>query len=758
MGKKREDEPLNKNTQATSDKRYEETRVPASSLQQALDYGYTSVQERSLTDYLNILFRNWLVIVTLTIVGFGLAFHHNHTAPRIFRSTALVNIGTYVPPVEGPTGDSLREETRRTNYISTQARLLKSYTIAERVLKTFPNIRAKLDPEFSAAPDNQNVAPSVLQAYLGKVTFQPIDGTTLVKVSAATTNSDFSADIANAHVKVFIGLVQEQRKESANINLEFLKSKLEEATQKVKTAEEKRIAYVEEHNLNIIGTELTDEIFTQKYQGLTNSLNKAIYEKNAAEAAYLASKSSGGSGGSVARDEFNLARLESELKQTQQRLKDRFHPEVIGLENQIKATKYAMKASAKQRIKQARERYFASEAQENKLRSEFKKLNSEQIDKSKHKVAHDALQQEVQSTREVQKSIAKRLEEAMINAESTQETVVLVDKAYASAYPVSPNVRSNLWKGCLLGLIAGLLVALLLDFIDNKVHSVHDLQQALSVPVLGVVPQFSKEVLKLSSTYMERHAQHNSDHSAAAEMTFSHVNPVPLVSAPFSAESESVRSILATLTAHDGTANPRSLLITSGQKSDGKTTISLNLATALAQVGERTLLIDADLRLPSVHKYFDLSRHTPGLLECLTENKDPGEVILQSSVEHLDLLMPGGPCTNPASLLKSNAMGELIDMLSEEYDYIIIDSPPIGPVADSLILARHVDGAAVVIRSGETSRSLAESAVVRLRQVGTHIFGVVLNDASKGETYWRSGYHRTYSSSYNSAYNKQIES
>lgn len=727
-------------------------QLPLSSLQRALDYGYAQTEERSIVDYLSVLLRHWLVVVTLAGVGLGLAFHYNHNAPRIFQSSALVNIGTYVPPVEGPTGEQLREETRRSNYISTQARLLKSYTIAERVLLQFPDIRAQLDPAFKADPKNPSadVPGSVLQSYLGHVSFKALQGTTLVQVFASSTDPRLSANIANAHVKAFISLVQEQRKEGANKNISFLQAKVAEANAKVEELETRRIAYIEKNNLNIIGSTMSDEIFAQKYKGLLDSLNTSNLGRNNAETVYRALQNSRGIDNSIVQERLTIERLKAELQQATRQYSNRLHPVIIDLQNKIKASERALQKVSKEKINMAREQFNAASMQENRLLEEFEQLNNEQLQQSKHRVTHDALLQEVASAREVQKSIAKRLEEAMINAESTQETVMLVDQAYPSAFPVSPNVSSNLWKGAFLGLLAGLIVAFLLDFVDNKVHSIHDLQQAMHVPVLGVVPQFSKEVIRLSSTYKSRISVPDEDtfNSMVADMTFNHTNPVPLVSAPFSVESEAVRSILATLTAPTGTRSARTLLITSGQKGDGKTTIALNLATALAQVGERTLLIDADLRLPSVHKYFELSRHARGLLECLTENEDPSQTLLPTSVENLTLMMPGGPCTNPASLLKSDSMGQLLQMLAQEFDFIIIDSPPVGAVADSLLLARHVDGVAVVVRSGETSRGLAESAVVRLRQVGARILGVVLNDATRGESYWRAGYNSKYGTNY----------
>ncbi len=316
-------------------------------------------------------------------------------------------------------------------------------------------------------------------------------------------------------------------------------------------------------------------------------------------------------------------------------------------------------------------------------------------------------------------------------------------------------------------MLFGVLLALLLDYWDNIVRSPRDLEKSVHIPVLGVVPGFSKEVRNIgtdlglrssdeteasleSLTNAELDILEAASDLSSIEQAARRGTSIPLVSAPFSDESEAFRGILATLTSTTaGAEGARSILITSGQQGDGKTTLAINLAIALAQMSERTLLIDADLRLASVHKYFGLERGESGLVECIAEQRDPSQAIIASGVENLSIMLAGSESTNPASLLRSKQMKALIDLLKSEFDYLIIDTPPVGPVADALLLSRHVDGVAVVVRSGETPKPVAEAAIRRLKQVGANIVGMVLNDAKRSEGYWRSGYNNyNYGGSY----------
>ncbi len=733
---------------------------------------YTSDDSSSkpLTEYPLLVLKHWPIVLVMLIIGVGAAMYQTSRTPRLYRSSAMLNIGTYVPPLEGPISASLREQTSKQNYQNTQIRLLKSITLANKVLEENEEILRFLD---RTTYDNRQgiekkpeIPVQTLQRYLGLVTFQSIPRTDLVMIYATTTSSVMSAEIANAHSDAFISLVKERRQSAANVNMNFLRERYEDISAKVEEAENRLLKHAKKHALGITSNELVETTFANKYKGLVSNLNQAIAQKAQLEAEYRELRRSKGvsaigTAGSLEGEVIGLAKMQSRYDQLRRRLSDRNSPVLKDLEYDIKASRDALRQAGKFRVQEARNQYQAAADRVRFLRNEFEDLHEEQIQISNHKVEKDKLLQDVTSLKEVQSSLAKRLEDAMINAQSTQDTVTLVDKAFASAHHISPNERSNMWTGGLLGALLGVVLIFLLDYVDNRVRSVKDLQTSTRTPVLGVVPGFSKEILKLSKPVGRRRSEYGMDgeyHTRIVEsdevfdkptsqvasgqaptVVLDKNSPILPVSAPFSAESESFRAILATLTSA-GDYSPRKILVTSGQQGDGKTTLAVNLAASLAQMSEKTLLIDADLRLPNVCKYFGLSKKLKGISDYLCGEIELDEAIINGGLPDLSLLLAGSPRSNPASLVRSEKMAELLDSLMEHYDYVIVDSPPIGPVADSLLLAQHVDGVAVVIRSGETSKTVAESAVARLRQVGANVLGLVLNDTQRNQQYWKRGY------------------
>ncbi len=717
-----------------------ESSAPESRIQLALDYVQDGQdgEERTLRDYPAVLLRYWPLILACVLLGASISWYKTTKTTKLYRSTSLINIGTYVPPVDGPTGDILKEETRRQTYANTQIRLLRSYTLAERVLRDHPQILESVSPKLDLQA-NESIPVPTLQAYLGSISFYALPETTLVEIYATTDNPQKSANFANAHAKSFTALVKERRQKAANVNLQFLQERYEEASKQLEQAERARIAYAERNAISVSSNEVAEQNYASKYSGLVSNLNRAIAEKSRAEAEYRELRRSRGvsglsGGGGMQNQQVKLAQLRAEYDSVVGITKNRRHPIAQQLKTQVETLEDTLEELGKQQIRNARSQYLSASDQVSYLKSEFERLRNEQIEMSRHKVEHDRLKQAVRSAREVQKTIATRLEDALINAQSNQETVALVDSAFAPNSHISPNMTSNVSSGALVGLLLGLVLALLLDYFDTRVHSLKDLQYSVQAPVLGYIPEFSKTASRSeygAGKRGQKEAPVGAEHSQQ-------------VFAPSSAESESVRSILATLSGTLPNYGPRIVLVTSGQKGDGKTTLAVNLAVSLAQVNERTLLIDGDLRLPSVHKYFGVERTENGLSDCLGKDVDASKVIKETEVENLSVMPAGHRAANPTALLRSNKMSDLLLMMSEEYDYIIVDSPPVGPVGDALWLARYADGVAVVVRSGETSKAVAEAAVSKLRQVGANILGLVLNNTQKPGSYWKKRYHYDY--------------
>ncbi|MCB0335624.1 MAG: polysaccharide biosynthesis tyrosine autokinase, partial [Bdellovibrionales bacterium] len=448
-------------------------------------------------------------------------------------------------------------------------------------------------------------------------------------------------------------------------------------------------------------------------------------------------------------------KLEAEYNVLFRKIRNRRDPRLVQMKDDLDAINEVLRDLGRQRMVDARDNYYASAQRERYLQNEFTKLKKEELETSRHKVQHDLLTQQVESAKEAQKALQKRLDEIVVNVKSDQETVFLIDRAFPATHHISPNEVANLWNGCLLGLFFGLILAVLLDFLDNTVRSVEDLQDNLQIPVLGVVPEFSKALLEKTDPLAEagiatsvESIQETSavleelGYKATQRAKVSTDTPVPLHYAPYSKESEAFRSVLVALTSAEEPDSTHKILITSGQKGDGKTTLAINLAIALAQMGEKTLLIDGDLRVPSLHEYFKSTRDQAGLVDCLEDGQALEEVVVDVGIENLNVLLSGRMSENPVRLLRSNKLAAFMDAMSAYFNYIIVDSAPIAPVSDALLLSRYVDGVAVVVRSGETPQLVAESAVTRLRQVGANILGLVLNDASTSHLHWKlkSGY------------------
>lgn len=323
--------------------------------------------------------------------------------------------------------------------------------------------------------------------------------------------------------------------------------------------------------------------------------------------------------------------------------------------------------------------------------------------------------------------LLSQLYQAQITQAAASPYVEILDPA-VNAFQIQGRGRVNVFLGALLGLILGVGAAFFLEYLDRTVRTSSDVESLLGIPVLGIIPRLRR----LEETMEEAGAMGG--------------RGLPLIVAmdPLDPAAEAYRNLRMNLMFMSTEDEPiRTVLFSSPGPSEGKSTTAINFAVMLAQQGQRVLVVDADLRRPSLHRALDVLRE-PGLTNLLIGDAEPRETVRPNVLPNLDFL-PSGPFPpNPSELLNSKSMGRILEEFEGRYDQIVIDSPPVLAVTDAAVLAVHTDGVVLVLRSGETEQRTAERSVEQLRRLGVRVFGAVLNEvsaASPDESYYLQYYY-----------------
>ena len=382
------------------------------------------------------------------------------------------------------------------------------------------------------------------------------------------------------------------------------------------------------------------------------------------------------------------------------------HPQVI-------AAKAEIKELGSQLVEAARASLHLVEGRLHEFGTEQSSLREEQRLFPELEGQLQALEAQQSLDRESHQFLLSQLYQAQITQAAASPYVEILDPSIG-AHQIQGRGRVNVFLGALLGLILGVGAAFFLEYLDRTVRTSSDVESLLGIPVLGIIPRLRR---------LEDAAEEGSAMSGRG---------LPLIVAmePLDPAAEAYRNLRMNLTFMSTEDQPiRSILFTSPGPSEGKSTTAINFAVMLAQQGQRVLVIDADLRRPSLHRALDVLRE-PGLTNLLIGDADIRETVRPGVLPNLDFL-PSGPFPpNPSELLNSKAMGRLLEDLEARYDQIVIDSPPVLAVTDAAVLAVHTDGAVLVLRSGETEQRTAERSVEQLRRLGVRVFGAVLNEVS----------------------------
>jgi succinoglycan biosynthesis transport protein ExoP len=573
--------------------------------------------------------------------------------------------------------------------------------------------------------------------------------TRLIDITFTHSDPEVAAKVVNAIAETYVYSNLEKKGETNTSTGEFLQKRIAELQQQIRTDEEKLVNYAK--NNQIISLDANQNTVVERLAALNKQLVEAEKARIDAESAFNAAKGTGAAGALADADAKQAS--EAEAKAGELRQKRAFlmvdateeAPEVKEIDTQI--------AELDRQVKDIRNRksttiltnletlYRQTLAREQALRKSFEQQRGETLSQNEAAINYRIIQQEITTNKTLLDSLLQRSKENDVLMASKPNNISVVDFAVAPEGPVGPNRTRTVFLAMFLSLGLGVGCALLLEYLDDTVHSTEEVERLLHLPALAVIPSAvgnSKRRLLSGPGGLQKR---NGNPSENPELLMNVDGRSPL--------AESYRHLRTSVLLSTAGRAPRSLLVTSSLPGEGKTTTAVNTAVSLAQTGASVVIIDADMRRPRLRSIFGLSNGA-GLSSILSSDVSEEEamkMVVKDPFSGLNVL-PAGPIPpNPAELLGSDQMRRLMAVLQSNFNHVVVDSPPVTSFTDGVLISSMVDGVLLVVHGGKSSRHVVKRSRQLLLDVGAKIFGVVLNNVNlQSHDYYY--YQRYYGSSY----------
>ena len=718
-----------------------------------------------LRDYWNIVLKRLRYIVAIFCGTLAAGIIFTFFSPTLYTATSTLQIEPQNPTITpvGGVGEKAPEGAGPYDYYQTQYALLKGAPLAARVVtklglasnpafKDSSNIikdvyywvigfvvgtldsvgRSVRGESLPQAP--QGTKPEVgvplhlVGRYLGYLKVTPVRNTRLVNVSFETPDPKLSQDLANAHATGFIQMILENRFSLTQEARDFLGKKLAELRQAVVKAENEMNRFRQQHG--VVSLEKGENIVVDRLMDINKELTRARAERIQAESLYQMTRNKNTqylsqvlNNGLIMSMKGTLANLETEKG----RLLSIFtaeHPRIQEINQQIGEVQRALNAEITTVLRGIESSYAATRGREEALEAEAKRQQQAALGLKEVGVDYAVLNEDVVVNRALYESVLKRLNETSVGNDLAAANIQIVERAELSPYPSSPNTFRNLLLSAILGLFLAVGSALFLEYMDARMSTPNQVWAAVSLPTLGAVPQLKFTASRYAPVSSNGRPQkllstRQSGESSAKEL----VVPRDELSA---IAAESYRSIRTALLFSQAERPPQVILLTSPNPDEGKTVTTLNLGITLAQGGKRVLVIDGDLRKGRCHQLVNAKNHE-GLTDVLTGHGRLAECLQPTAIPRLYLLSRGASAPNPAELLMSQKMRDVLNEVRSQFDFVVIDSPPIIAVSDAAVLSTVSDGVVLVFNGQKTTTPSARRAMERLERVGAPMLGVVLN-------------------------------
>lgn len=686
--------------------------------------------------YLRILHKHRWVIAGCIGTSLLLSLIATFLMTPIYQATATLQIDREVANVVQVEGLQTSENVGDPQFYQTQYELLQSRALAERAVAA---IGLADDPKFVVkAPQSvlgwlrslvfssataatgdgeasvEKAQKDAIDALQRGLAVSPIRNSRLVKVTFSHPNPDMALRVANGLAEAFIASNLERKYDASSYARKFLEERLQQLKVKLEESEAQLVAYAQKQG--IINLDDRQSLKGNDLASINAKLQDARNDRIRLEQLWVQAQKAGGLGLTQILGDPTIQenrKLRSQLAADYQQKLGLYKPafpamvrlkaQIQELDDQAKLAAGAIKASIQAQFE-------AAKSAEAELAQQLEATKTDVLDQRSRSIQYNILQREVDTNRTLYDGLLQRYKEIGVAGGVGTNNISVVDRAERPSIPSSPKLLVNMMMALVAGTALGFAGAFGLEFTDDTFKSPEDVESGLVMPVVGVIPKPKTGISVAEAAQDAR-----------------------------SGMSEAYRSLRTALQFASAEGFPRTLVVTSSRPSEGKSTTCVSLATALTQIGMKVLLIDADLRNPSLHKHLTLTNEI-GLSNYLAGAKLPQDVAQDTRINHLTFISAGPLPPNPAELLAGSRFTSLLGLATESFDVVIVDSPPIMGLADAPLLAGVVSGTLLVVAANETRREAAKVAVKRLHFARASIIGAVLSKFDTAQVGYGYGY------------------
>ena len=711
-----------------------------------------------LRDLWRMVVKHKGLLLSITVAGLLLAVLLSFIKTPLYLATTSVQVDQRAARVVrfGQDADAPQDSNDNTA-IGTQLELLKSRVLAERVIDELRLDRQGLPMPTAPAAEGDSPGPDpadpdapqatgwtavagnllgrikdsygkirepssnnterlnreqVIAAFQSTVKVEQVRNTRMLRIQVENASPQLSARIANSISDTFIALNLERRMDSSSYAKTFLETQLGLTKARLEESERKLNDYA--RSRNILTLDEKTNVLNQTFTEYSTALTKVEQEVIKAESDYEAVRSAPGTSLQVLENKTiqdykaQISKLDQEYQQAAKIYKDDF-PKMKQLRAQVDELQGKINAEVQNVLASVRNQAQIAKRQENLIRTRLQQTRGEIMSAQDRSVDFNLLKREVDTNRELYNGLLQQVKEVGVAGGVEANNIQVVDKAEAPLFPYKPNLAMSAAIGLLAGIVLGLGIVFLMESMDDSIKFADEVEKLLMLPLIGVIPK-TKDKTNAASLALRVHYD------------------------PRGHLAEAYRSVRTALQFSTADGAPRRLVITSTTKNEGKSTTALALAINFAQMGAKVVLVDADMRNPTLHKYLNLP-NTAGLSNYLAGHGMASEITHKSLVENLTAITAGPIPPSPVDLLTGPRLAELMDLLElRGAQYIIFDGPPVLGLADALVLGNQVHSVLFVAQASQTRKSHIKDALRRLRMAGVVPCGVVLTKTTAQNT------------------------